>query len=115
MAPRPACACWSARCPRRARPAPGSPPWAGTLDGFELSRIDLEQRREGDVLGQAQSGVRSSLRMLAVIDDEEVIAAARDEATELVAADPELSGYPELRIALSALLDDEREQYLDKG
>ncbi|MFC9884630.1 helicase-related protein [Streptomyces libani] len=88
---------------------------AGTLDGFELSRIDLEQRREGDVLGQAQSGVRSSLRMLAVIEDEEVIAAARDEATELVTADPELSGYPELRIALSALLDDEREQYLDKG
>lgn len=88
---------------------------AGTLDGFELSRIDLEQRREGDVLGQAQSGVRSSLRMLAVIDDEEVIAAARDEATELVTADPGLSGYPELRIALSALLDDEREQYLDKG
>ncbi|MFE1172721.1 ATP-dependent DNA helicase RecG [Streptomyces sp. NPDC058773] len=88
---------------------------AGTLDGFELSRIDLEQRREGDVLGQAQSGVRSSLRMLAVIDDEEVIAAARDEATALVTADPELSGYPELRIALSALLDDEREQYLDKG
>ncbi|MGY5124704.1 helicase-related protein [Streptomyces nigrescens] len=88
---------------------------AGTLDGFELSRIDLEQRREGDVLGQAQSGVRSSLRMLAVIDDEEVIAAARDEATELVTADPELSGYPELRIALSALLDGEREQYLDKG
>ncbi|MEU9124264.1 helicase-related protein [Streptomyces sp. NPDC048506] len=88
---------------------------AGTLDGFELSRIDLEQRREGDVLGQAQSGVRSSLRMLAVIDDEEVIAAAREEATALVADDPELTGYPELRIALSALLDEEREQYLDKG
>ncbi|MFD9210045.1 helicase-related protein [Streptomyces sioyaensis] len=88
---------------------------AATLDGFELSRIDLEQRREGDVLGQAQSGVRSSLRMLAVIDDEDVIAAAREEATALVTADPELSGYPELRIALSALLDEEREQYLDKG
>ncbi|MGW2026712.1 helicase-related protein [Streptomyces decoyicus] len=88
---------------------------AGTLDGFELSRIDLEQRREGDVLGQAQSGVRSSLRMLAVIDDEEVIAAAREEATALVAADPELTGFPELRIALSALLDEQREQYLDKG
>ncbi|BDH14637.1 helicase-related protein [Streptomyces hygroscopicus] len=88
---------------------------AGTLDGFELSRIDLEQRREGDVLGQAQSGVRSSLRMLAVIDDEEVIAAAREEATALVAADPGLTGFPELRIALSALLDEEREQYLDKG
>ncbi|AJC55756.1 helicase-related protein [Streptomyces sp. 769] len=88
---------------------------AATLDGFELSRIDLEQRREGDVLGQAQSGVRSSLRMLAVIDDEEVITAAREEATALVAADPELTGCPELRTALSALLDDERESYLDKG
>ncbi|MFJ9850115.1 helicase-related protein [Streptomyces sp. NPDC101150] len=88
---------------------------AGTLDGFELSRIDLEQRREGDVLGQAQSGVRSSLRMLAVIEDEEVIAAAREEATAVVTADPELAAYPELRIALSALLDDAREQYLDKG
>ncbi|MFG3119083.1 helicase-related protein [Streptomyces sp. NPDC048197] len=88
---------------------------AGTLDGFELSRIDLEQRREGDVLGQAQSGVRSSLRMLTVIDDEEIIAAAREEATALVGEDSELTGYPELRIALSALLDEEREQYLDKG
>ncbi|WP_411123267.1 helicase-related protein [Streptomyces sp. x-19] len=88
---------------------------AATLDGFELSRIDLEQRREGDVLGQAQSGARSSLRMLAVIEDEEVITAAREEATALVAADPELTGCPELRTALSALLDDEREQYLDKG
>lgn len=88
---------------------------AGTLDGFELSRIDLEQRREGDVLGQAQSGARTSLRMLAVIEDEQVIEAAREEATSVVAADPELSGYPELRIALQALLDAEREQYLDKG
>ncbi|MGQ4512593.1 ATP-dependent DNA helicase RecG [Streptomyces sp. DW26H14] len=88
---------------------------AATLDGFELSRIDLEQRREGDVLGQAQSGVRSSLRMLAVIDDEEVIAAAREEAAAVVAKDPELTGYPELRTALDALLDAERERYLDKG
>src|SRR5256886_4879334 len=67
---------------------------AATLDGFELSRIDLEQRREGDVLGQAQSGTRSSLRMLAVIDDEDVIAAAREEATARVAADPELAAHP---------------------
>ncbi|MGP3986358.1 ATP-dependent DNA helicase RecG [Streptomyces sp. 3N207] len=88
---------------------------AATLDGFELSRIDLEQRREGDVLGQAQSGVRSSLRMLAVIDDEEIITEARDEATALVAADPELTEHPELRTALDALLDEEREEYLDKG
>ncbi|MET9152420.1 ATP-dependent DNA helicase RecG [Streptomyces griseoflavus] len=88
---------------------------ASTLDGFELSRIDLEQRREGDVLGQAQSGTRSSLRMLAVIDDEEIIAEAREEATRVVADDPELTRLPALRTALDALLDEEREQYLEKG
>ncbi|MBB4982780.1 ATP-dependent DNA helicase RecG [Streptomyces sp. SFB5A] len=88
---------------------------ATTLDGFELSRIDLEQRREGDVLGQAQSGVRSSLRMLTVIDDEEVIAAAREEATALVLADPDLTAHPGLRTALDALLSEEREEYLEKG
>ncbi|MFG2771272.1 ATP-dependent DNA helicase RecG [Streptomyces sp. NPDC048350] len=88
---------------------------ASTLDGFELSRIDLEQRREGDVLGQAQSGVRSSLRMLTVIDDEEVIAAAREEATAVVLADPDLTDHPELRTALDALLDKEREEFLEKG
>lgn len=88
---------------------------ASTLDGFELSRIDLEQRREGDVLGQAQSGARTSLRVLAVIEDEEVIAEAREEATAVVAADPELAGLPGLRTALDALLDEEREQYLEKG
>ncbi|MEW2603630.1 ATP-dependent DNA helicase RecG [Streptomyces sp. NPDC047916] len=88
---------------------------AATLDGFELSRIDLEQRREGDVLGQAQSGVRSSLRVLSVIDDEEVIAAAREEAVRVVADDPGLERLPELRTALDALLDKNREEYLDKG
>ncbi|GGZ66600.1 hypothetical protein GCM10010344_36520 [Streptomyces bluensis] len=88
---------------------------ASTLDGFELSRIDLEQRREGDVLGQAQSGARTSLRMLAVIEDEEIIAEAREEAAAVVAADPDLEHLPGLRTALDALLDEEREQYLDKG
>ncbi|WP_432082206.1 ATP-dependent DNA helicase RecG [Streptomyces sp. WAC 04229] len=88
---------------------------AGTLDGFELSRIDLEQRREGDVLGQAQSGARTSLRVLAVIEDEEIIAEARQEAAALVATDPELTGLPGLKTALEALLDEQREQYLEKG
>ncbi|MFJ3897694.1 ATP-dependent DNA helicase RecG [Streptomyces sp. NPDC090083] len=88
---------------------------ASTLDGFELSRIDLEQRREGDVLGQAQSGARTSLRVLSVIEDEEVIAEAREEATKVVEADPELEHLPGLRTALDALLDEEREQYLEKG
>ncbi|MGX9886316.1 ATP-dependent DNA helicase RecG [Streptomyces sp. NPDC002276] len=88
---------------------------ASTLDGFELSRIDLEQRREGDVLGQAQSGARTSLRVLSVIEDEEIIAEAREEATAVVASDPELTGLSGLRTALDALLDEEREQYLEKG
>jgi ATP-dependent DNA helicase RecG len=88
---------------------------ASTTDGFELSRIDLEQRREGDVLGQAQSGARSSLRVLAVIEDEDVIAEAREEAARLVAEDPDLTSLPGLRTALEALLDEEREGYLEKG
>ncbi len=64
---------------------------AATLDGFELSRVDLEQRREGDVLGAAQSGKRSSLKMLQLLRDEDVIATARDEAAALLAEDPALS------------------------
>ncbi|MCE7079924.1 ATP-dependent DNA helicase RecG [Streptomyces sp. ST2-7A] len=88
---------------------------ASTRDGFELSRIDLEQRREGDVLGQAQSGGRSSLRMLAVIEDEDIIIEARREAAELVERDPELTRTPALRTALDALLDAEREEFLERG
>ncbi|MGW2254399.1 ATP-dependent DNA helicase RecG [Kitasatospora sp. NPDC001660] len=88
---------------------------AGTLDGFELSRIDLEQRREGDVLGQAQSGVRSSLKVLSVLEDEEVIVTARSEATRLVAEDPELAAHPELRTALESLIDEDRAAYMEKG
>ncbi|MFJ7245194.1 ATP-dependent DNA helicase RecG [Kitasatospora sp. NPDC098652] len=88
---------------------------AGTLDGFELSRIDLEQRREGDVLGQAQSGVKSSLKVLSVLEDEEVILTARTEATRLVAEDPELAAHPDLRTALESLLDEDRAAYMEKG
>ena len=60
-------------------------------------------------------GVRTSLRMLTVIEDEEIIEAARQAATAVVAEDPELERLPELRTALAALLDEEREDYLDKG
>ncbi|MER7847175.1 ATP-dependent DNA helicase RecG [Kitasatospora sp. NPDC096077] len=88
---------------------------AGTLDGFELSRIDLEQRREGDVLGQAQSGVKSSLKVLSVLEDEEVIRTARTEATRLVAEDPELAAHPELRTVLESLLDEDRAAFMEKG
>ncbi|GAA2056276.1 ATP-dependent DNA helicase RecG [Catenulispora yoronensis] len=87
---------------------------ASTLDGFELSKIDLSIRKEGDVLGASQSGYRSSLRLLSVIDDEEVIRAAREEATPLVAADPELTANPGLAAAVAGLLDTERAEYLGK-
>ncbi|MET9021163.1 ATP-dependent DNA helicase RecG [Actinopolymorpha sp. NPDC004070] len=87
---------------------------ASTTDGFELSRIDLEHRREGDVLGADQSGRRSSLRMLAVIRDEKVIAQARTDAAEVVATDPGLRGEPALAEAVAALYDDDRADYLEK-
>ncbi len=87
---------------------------ASTTDGFELSRIDLEHRREGDVLGADQSGRRSSLRMLAVIRDEKVIARARTDAAEVIAADPGLRGEPALAEAVAALYDDDRADYLEK-
>jgi ATP-dependent DNA helicase RecG len=87
---------------------------AATLDGFELSQLDLESRREGDVLGASQSGRRSSLRLLRVIRDEDVIRTARDEAERVVADDPALERAPALRAALAQLLDEERADYLDK-
>jgi ATP-dependent DNA helicase RecG len=87
---------------------------ASTLDGFELSRLDLEQRREGDVLGESQSGRRSSLRLLTLLRDEDIIREAREEATALVEEDPELRGHPSLAAELAALLDEERAEYLEK-
>ncbi|MFC4589710.1 ATP-dependent DNA helicase RecG [Sphaerisporangium corydalis] len=88
---------------------------AGTLDGFELSRVDLEQRREGDVLGAAQSGRKSSLKMLRLLRDEDVISDARAEAAGLLSGDPELSGHPELRAEIDRLLGDDRADYLEKA
>src|SRR5580658_397254 len=86
---------------------------AATLDGFQLSRLDLEQRREGDVLGAAQAGRRSSLRLLQLLADEELIRQAREDATAVVAADPDLAGHPALRAAIDDLLGMHAD-YLDK-
>jgi ATP-dependent DNA helicase RecG len=88
---------------------------AGTLDGFELSRIDLEQRREGDVLGASQSGTQSHLRLLRVLRDEALIEQARDDAESLIATDHDLSDYPALRAELAQLQRDQAVDYLDKG
>lgn len=87
---------------------------AATTDGFELSRLDLEQRREGDVLGSAQSGVRSHLRLLRVIRDEEIIAQAREIAERLVARDSELHSMPQLKSEVDKLRQEERAAYLEK-
>ena len=88
---------------------------AATLDGFELSRIDLEQRREGDVLGASQSGTQSHLRLLRVLRDEELIEAARTDAADLIATSLDLSGYPALRQELNAMQSNMAVDYLDKG
>jgi len=87
---------------------------AATVDGFRLSRLDLEQRREGDVLGAAQAGRRSSLKLLSLLSDEDLIRRARDEATALVAGDPELAGHPGLSDAIGDLLGPQRAEFLDK-
>jgi ATP-dependent DNA helicase RecG len=88
---------------------------AATLDGFELSRIDLEQRREGDVLGASQSGTQSHLRLLRVLRDESLIEQAREDAEEIIAKDNDLRGYPGLRKELAQLQRDQAIDYLDKG
>jgi ATP-dependent DNA helicase RecG len=88
---------------------------AATTDGFELARLDLETRREGDVLGAAQSGRRSGVRLLSLLDDEQLIAEAREEATRLVEAGRGLADHPELAAAVAALSLDERAEYLEKA
>jgi ATP-dependent DNA helicase RecG len=86
-----------------------------TQDGFELSRIDLEQRREGDVLGATQSGARSHLRLLRVLRDEGLIEQARNVAAELLESDSSLSGYPLLKHELEMLKKEQTSSYIDKG
>ncbi|WP_406052809.1 ATP-dependent DNA helicase RecG [Kribbella sp. NBC_00889] len=87
---------------------------ASTTDGFELSRIDLETRREGDVLGVAQSGRRSSLKLLSVLRDEDIIFAARHVANSIVSVDAELAEYPALRSFVRSALESETTEYLEK-
>ncbi|GAA2174319.1 ATP-dependent DNA helicase RecG [Agrococcus versicolor] len=80
---------------------------AATLDGFALAEVDLEHRREGDVLGTAQSGGRSSLRLLRVTRDRAVIEAARESALGVLADDPRLERHAALRLAVHRRLDPE--------
>ncbi|MGW9405405.1 ATP-dependent DNA helicase RecG [Arthrobacter sp. NPDC055585] len=88
---------------------------AATTDGFELSRRDLELRREGDILGASQSGGRSTLKLLRAIQDEKVIERARADAQALIQEDPDLLEHPALNEAIEAYLNPEKEAFLDRG
>ncbi|UYM05696.1 ATP-dependent DNA helicase RecG [Solicola gregarius] len=88
---------------------------ASTTDGFELARLDVELRREGDVLGFRQSGGRSGFRFLSVVRHEDVIEQARADAWETVSDDPDLAGEPGLLAAVLELERTERADYLERS
>jgi ATP-dependent DNA helicase RecG len=88
---------------------------SSTVDGFRLAELDLEQRREGDVLGAAQSGRRSHLRLLSLLRDADLIRDARADAIALIAGDPELTEHPALAATVAQFVDEERAEYLEKG
>ncbi len=88
---------------------------AATLDGFELARLDLEQRKEGDVLGASQSGGRSHLRLLRVLRDEDLIEQAREVALNILSTDPQINHLPELKSEVAKLQSDEAARFMDKS
>ena len=88
---------------------------AATTDGFKLSQIDLQQRREGDILGAAQSGKKSTLKFLRALADATIIERAREDARALIAADPTLAKHPNLARTIDRALDADREAFLGRG
>jgi ATP-dependent DNA helicase RecG len=100
---------------------PGTPAFARleamtqTTDGFKLANLDLELRSEGDVLGAAQSGRASSLRLLRVVKDAGLIEEARTAAVDVVRASPDLTEFPELAKAIRAQLDEDQEEFLERA
>ena len=88
---------------------------ATTLDGFALAEVDLELRGEGDVLGGAQSGARSSLRLLRVVTDAALITEARAEGERVLADDPALQRHPGLAAALERRVGVEERAALAKS
>lgn len=88
---------------------------ASTTDGFKLAELDLEQRREGDILGRDQSGLRSSLHLVSVLDDVDLLEQAREQAEGIIAHDSELETHPALKQAVNALVNAERAEYVKKS
>lgn len=89
--------------------------FASTTDGFALAEADLELRSEGDVLGAAQSGRSSGLDLLRVLRDAALIARARQEASDVLAADPQLHGHRALAAAIADRLDAQSQAYLERS
>ena len=88
---------------------------AASNDGFELARVDLMTRREGDVLGAVQSGEASSLRFLSLVEDADVIDDARGLAAEVVLDDLTLADHRPLADLVDAVMGPSRISYLDKS
>jgi ATP-dependent DNA helicase RecG len=88
---------------------------AATTDGFELSRVDLDQRREGDVLGRSQSGFHSSLQQLRVLRDEDTIVEAREVAVQLLDRDPGLEATPRLLTLVTELEHSRQSEFMEKS
>jgi ATP-dependent DNA helicase RecG len=88
---------------------------ASTTDGFELSQEDLKLRREGDILGASQSGGRSTLKLLRVLEHEDIIVRARQDAQDIVGRDPLLARHPRLAEAIDEYLNPEKEAFLERG
>lgn len=88
---------------------------ASTTDGFELAELDLQQRKEGDVLGRDQSGSRSGLKLLSVLHDEDILVRAKETAESLIAKDPQLVDHKALARAVSALVTDRKKEFVKKS
>ena len=88
---------------------------ASTLDGFRIADLDLQLRKEGDVLGDEQSGARRTLRLLSVARDADVIEEARAAATAVVAEDPLLERHTPLREAVEAMQRSVDIDYLERA
>ncbi len=87
--------------------------FTGTDDGFRIAEVDMQLRGQGDLFGDRQSGV-PGFRFARLEDDEELLARARVEARRIVAADPALAEYPQLRAALESVYG-ERAQLFEVG
>jgi ATP-dependent DNA helicase RecG len=88
---------------------------AATTDGFELSEVDLGQRREGDVLGKSQSGYYTSFKHLRVLRDAKTIVAARAAAEQLLAEDPQLHNHPVLAVEVDDLEQSSKSDFMERS